>query len=137
MAADVAVSVYDVLSLMWADPALLMTVIDLRAERRAGMPIKIMLTDRGAAPVIVCDICGAWIERVDDGACAWNEVRFGSGTLHEVAFVHKGRCFLVYEAEHGSSTRDMPLEVLLPYLAANLDVDSEGATSLAKYFSTP
>ncbi len=101
------------------------------------MPIKIMLTERGAAPVIVCDVCDAWIERADDGAYAWNEERPESGKLHEVAFVHKGRCFLAYEAEHGSSTCDMPLEVLLPYLAANLDVDWEGATTTAKYYSSP
>jgi hypothetical protein len=101
------------------------------------MPIEIMLTERGAASVIVCDVRGAWIERADAGGYAWNEERPGSGTLHEVASVHKGRCFLAYEAEHGSSTRDMPLEVLLPYLAANLDVDWEGATTMAKHFSTP
>jgi hypothetical protein len=101
------------------------------------MPIKIMLTERGAAPVIVCDVCGAWIERADDGGSAWKEERPESGRLHEVAFVHKGCCFLAYEAEHGTSTHDMPLEVLLPYLAANLDVDWEGATTMAKHFSTP
>jgi hypothetical protein len=101
------------------------------------MPIKIMLTDRGASPVIVCDVCGAWIERADDGGYAWNEERPESATLHEVAFVHKGRCFLAYEAKHGSSTCDMPLEVLLPYLAANLDVNREGAIRLAKNYSSP
>jgi hypothetical protein len=98
------------------------------------MPIKIMLTDRAAAPVIVRDVSGAWIERADDGGYPSNEERPESGTLHEVAFVHKGRCFLAYETEHGSSTCDMPLKVLL---AANLHVDWEGATTMAKYYSGP
>jgi hypothetical protein len=101
------------------------------------MPIKIMLTDRSAAPVIVCDVCGAWIERADDGGYAWNEERPDSGTLHEVAFVHKGRCFLAYEAEHGTSVCDMPLEVLFPYLVASLDIDWTAATTMARYYSSP
>jgi hypothetical protein len=101
------------------------------------VPIKIMLTNRGASPVIVCDVCGAWIERADDGGFAWSEARAESGTLHEVAFVHKGRCFLTYEAEHGTSTRDMPLDVLLPYLVVSLDVDWDAATTMAKYYSRP
>jgi hypothetical protein len=101
------------------------------------MPIRIMLTDRGASPVILCDVCGAWIERADDGAYAWNEERPESGTLHEMAFVHKENCLLAYEAEHSSSMRDMPLDVFLPYLAASLSVDWRAATTMAKYFSTP
>ncbi len=101
------------------------------------MPTKIMLTDCGAAPVIVRDVSGAWIERADDGGIPGTRERPESGTLHEVTFVHKGRCFLAYEAEHGSFTHDMPLEVLLPYLAANLAVDWEGATMMATHFSTP
>lgn len=63
------------------------------------MPIKIMLTECGAAPVVVCNVCGAWIERANDGGYAWNKERPESGALHEVAFVLKGRCFLAYEAE--------------------------------------
>jgi hypothetical protein len=100
------------------------------------MTIKTKLTERGAAPVVVCDVCGAWIARRSRGYL-WNDERPESGTLHEVAFVHKGRCLLAYEAEHGACARDMPLKVLLPYLAANLDVDWEGATTMAKHFSTP
>jgi hypothetical protein len=101
------------------------------------MPIKIMLTDQAAKPVVICDVCEAWIERAEDGAYAWNEERTQSGMLREVAFVHKGRCLLTYLADHGSSTSDMPLEVLLPYLAANLDVDWAAATAMAEYFLAP
>jgi hypothetical protein len=98
------------------------------------MPTKIMLTDCGAAPVIVRDVSGAWIERADDGGIPGTRERPESGTLHEVAFVHKGRCFLAYEAEHGASTCDMPLEVLLPYLVASLDVHWPAATTMAKHY---
>ena len=90
-----------------------------------------------ASPVILCDVCGAWIERADDGAYAWNEERPESGTPHEMAFVHKENCLLAYEAEHSSSMRDMPLDVFLPYLAASLSVDWRAATTMAQYFSTP
>ena len=65
------------------------------------MPIKIMLTDRGAAPVILCDVCGAWIDRADEGMYAWSEQHHESGALHDVAFVHKGDCFASYLAQHG------------------------------------
>jgi hypothetical protein len=101
------------------------------------MPIKIVLTNRGASPVIVCDVCGAWIERTDEGGYAWSESRPESGTLHEVAFVHEDRCLHAYEAEHGASTHDMPLEVLVPYLVASLEVDRTAATTMAKYYSSP
>jgi hypothetical protein len=102
----------------------------------SGMPIKIMLTERGAAPMIVCDICGIWIQRADVGGYAWSEQRTELGSLHDVAFVHKGDCFLTYESRQGTATMDMPLEVLLPYLAASLEVNWEAATNLAEYFST-
>ena len=101
------------------------------------MPIKIMLTNRGAAPVIVCDVCGAWIERADDGSYAWNQERPEAGTLQEMAFVHQDRCLRAYEAEHGPSTQDMPLEVLVPLLVASLDVDWTAATTMAKFYSSP
>ena len=101
------------------------------------MPIKIMLTDRGATPVILCDVCGAWIERAEDGAYTWHEERPDSGTLCEMAFVHRGNSLIAYDAEHSTSTSDMPLDVLLPYLVASLDVDWKAATRMAQRFSTP
>ena len=100
------------------------------------MPIKIMLTNRGAAPVIVCDVCGAWIERAGAGGYAWNEERSESGTLHELVFVHKDQCLRAHEAEHGTSTPDMPLEGILPYLVASLGIDWTAATTIAKYYSS-
>ena len=99
------------------------------------MPIKIMATEHGDKPIIVCDVCGARIERSDDGAYAWNDQPPIPGRMHDMAFVHKGDCLLTYEAEQGaSSTSDMPLDVLLPYLAVNLELDWEAATKLASTF---
>ena len=99
------------------------------------MPIKLMLTHQGAKPVILCDVCGAWIESADEGAYAWNEERPDSGTLCELVFVHKGTCLLGYLNERGSSVGDMPLETLFPILVANLGVDWEAATRTAQHFS--
>ena len=101
------------------------------------MPIKIMLTDRGAAPVVICDVCGAWIQRADEGGYAWTQEQTESGTLYDVAFLHKGKCFITYEAEHGSLVADMPLNVFLPYLAVSLDIDWESAVRMATHFGTP
>lgn len=100
------------------------------------MPIKIMLTNHGAVPIILCDVCGARIERADDGAYAWDEQRPESGALHDLTIMHRGDCFAAYEAEHGPSTRDMPLIVLLPYLATNLSADWKAETAMAAHFST-
>src|SRR5262249_49242205 len=104
-------------------------------DEESSMPIKIMLTESGAAPVIICDVCGAWIERAENGAYTWAEKRTESGSLHEVAFVHKDNCFVAYEPEQGAVIRDMPLDVFLPFLAASLEVNWETATTLARYFS--
>jgi hypothetical protein len=101
------------------------------------MPIKVMLTDRGASPIVVCDACGAWIERAEDGAYAWSEESSEFGTICEMVFVHKGRCLEAFEKEHGVTTRDMSLDVLLPYLAANLCIEWDDAMKMARYFSSP
>lgn len=101
------------------------------------MPIKIMLTDRGAAPVVICDVCGAWIQLAEEGCYAWTQEQTESGTLHEVAFLHTGECFIRYEAEHGSFVADMPLNVFVPYLAVSFGIDWESAVSMATYFATP
>src|SRR4051794_28529156 len=111
--------------------------MDVTSEETARMPIKIMLTNRGASPVVVCDVCGAWIDRADDGGYAWSQDRFESGTMCNMVFVHKGNCFRTYEAEHGAATCDMPLNVLFPYLVANLSIDWDAATRMAMHFSTP
>ncbi len=101
------------------------------------MPTKIMLTNRGAAPVVICDVCGAWIQRAEEGCYAWTQGQTEAGTLREVAFLHTGECFIRYEAKHGPFVADMPLNVFLPYLAVNLDVDWESAVRMATYFGTP
>jgi hypothetical protein len=100
------------------------------------MPIKIMLTDYGASPVVICDVCGAWIQDGEEGAYAWSQENIDSGSLHDIAFVHKGRCLQKYVSQH-SAVADMSLNVLLPYLVASLGVDWRAASRMAKYFSTP
>jgi len=100
------------------------------------MGLAIMLTNQGAAVAALCDVCGAWIETAAEGGYAWNQTRDESGAIFPLVLVHKGNCFLTYEAAHPDAM-DMELSVLPPYLAASLDVDWDKAIRLARCFSTP
>ena len=101
------------------------------------MPIKIMVNDRGATPIVVCDFCGAWIDKAEDGSYEWDDNDPRTVSLQEVFFLHNEDCVLAFERQHGKALYSMPLDVLIPYLATNLGVDWAAAYKRAKYFSTP
>lgn len=90
------------------------------------MPIKMMNTDRGSGPIVVCDGCGERIEHAMDANYVWDCRDDRAGTVHDVYFVHKGDCDRVVEARLVSfpdSLCSMELKVMLPYLASNLTLE--------------
>jgi hypothetical protein len=101
------------------------------------MPLAIRLTDRGAAPVIICDFCGGQIENASDGNYEWDGEDYRNGTLHEVFFVHKETCSHLHERQRGKLLDSMELDVLLPFMAANLGVEWDHALKRAAYFAQP
>ncbi len=101
------------------------------------MALRIRLTDQGAAPVIICDFCGEQIENSSDGNYEWNGEEYRNGMLHEVFFVHKENCSRLHERRHGKVLDSMELDVLLPFMAANLGVEWDRALKHAAYVAEP
>lgn len=97
------------------------------------MPIKMMTTDRGAGPVIICDFCH---ERITDASQAnyiWDDDGAGAGDLSDVYFVHSTQ-----ECDKGLQNRvgkimdnSQELSLMIPYLIDNLNVDMEHAKKYA------
>jgi hypothetical protein len=98
------------------------------------MPIKIMLTEKGAGPVIVCDYCGERIERALDANYEWDGEPQIAGDLREVYLVHK-KCSEANERKVGSLLDSNELHIMLPYLADNLKVNWEAARKHADEMS--
>ena len=98
------------------------------------MPIKIMLTERGAGPVVICDYCNKRIEDAREANYEWDGEVHRPGELLEVAFLHKN-CAWERQRRTARLFDSMEMIDLVPYLADNLHLDWETARKHAQTMS--
>jgi hypothetical protein len=93
-----------------------------------AMPIVIEYRDGRSCPRVQCDQCGGLIETADEANYEFG--RAPEGESVPVRFVHRRpECSRVADP---LGTGDMPLDVLLVYLADNLRVDMDEAREHAE-----
>lgn len=97
------------------------------------MPIKMMQTDRGAGPVIVCDFCGERITEASEANYIRDDEGVEAGSLTDIYFVHnRRRCDEGLQRQMGMRIDNSAgLPILIPYLIHNLNVDMEHAAKYA------
>lgn len=97
------------------------------------MPIKMMQTDSGAGPVIVCDFCGERIKEASEANYIWDDKDAEAGSLTDIYFVHNRRhCDEGLQRQMGKMIdNSAELPILIPYLIRNLNVDMEHAEKYA------
>jgi hypothetical protein len=95
------------------------------------MPIKMMQTESGAGPIVVCDQCGKRIDDASEASYIWNESSYEPGSLHDVYFVHS-RCDEALQRQVGEMPNSQSLIILMPYLVSNLNVDWDEAKKYAE-----
>jgi len=92
-----------------------------------------MVTERGAGPVVICDFCQ---ERITDATQAnyiWDDNGVSAGSLTDVYFVHNsGPCDQGLQNQLGKMIdNSQELSLLIPYLIQNLNVNLERAEKYA------
>lgn len=95
------------------------------------MPIMMMTTEDGAGPVVVCDYCGKRIVDSDGVNCIWKDENCEPGSFSDMYIVHN-QCDELMQRRHGVMSNSTELDILLPQLADNVNIDWEKARQRAK-----
>ncbi len=102
------------------------------------MPLKIEMTDFGAAPVVLCDHCGEPIVDARDGNYQWLADTDGGTARRYVFFTHK-RCCHAFEQGRGGAAAWYAMELvdLLSYLAQAMQPDRDPVHRRADLMERP
>lgn len=95
------------------------------------MPIRMMVTENGAGPVLVCDYCGERIVDTDGVNCIWKDESYEPGTFSEVYIVHN-QCDEPLQHRIGMMPNSTELDILFPQLVDNVNMDWEKAEKRAE-----
>jgi len=81
------------------------------------MPIKMLSTEQGTRPLILCDQCGKRIEEGSRANVIWNDSSFEQGALSDVLFVHSLNCDQAFQRQRGMVANSMELDLWMVDLA--------------------
>ncbi len=92
------------------------------------MPIKMWINERGAGPVVICDLCGMRIMDARDANYEWDGEVHQEGSILDVAFLHK-KCSALRQHLSPRLYDSNELTDLTPLLGNNINQEWDDYTA--------